>query len=180
MKKRLRPFLLTTLASNALCVLGFFLCVFPGFWALANWMLVGPVVMMEGLRFRAAMRRSRALYKRARRTVYAIVFIHIGAPIIVSSVNAVLIIALVRLFKKDAKQTSAIVQTMQELVSMPITIGFSSFASVVSALLYWKLRRAGGETMDLALEEFAREEAASGDGVSSKRTRFVTPLRTTR
>jgi serine/threonine protein kinase len=180
MKKRLRPFLLTTLASNALCLLGFLLCVFPGFWALANWMLVGPVVMMEGLRFRAAMKRSRALYKRARRTVFAIVFIHIGAPVIASSINAVLIIALVKLFKKDAKESSAIVQTLQELVSMPVTITFSSVASVVSALLYWKLRRAGGETMDLALEEFAREEAASGDGLSSRRTRFITPLRTTR
>ena len=72
---------------------------------------------------RAAMKRSRALYQEARRTVFAIVFIHIRcASTLVSSINAVLIIALVNCSSRHANKSSAIVQMIQALVSMPITI----------------------------------------------------------
>ncbi|HXM35077.1 MAG TPA: protein kinase, partial [Pyrinomonadaceae bacterium] len=181
MKKRLRPFLLTTLLTNLLCLIGIVMCILPGIYLISNLALVGPLVMMEDLRGRAAMKRSRALYKRSRRTVFAIVFIHIGAPILVASISAVLIVAMVKLFKPAESQAPAIVSMIQPLVSLPITIFFSSLAAVVTALLYWKTRLAGGETMTQALVQFAEEEAATaGRGLKRMRTRFATPMKSNR
>jgi len=177
MRKRLRPFLLTILLTNLLCLIGTVMCILPGIYLIANFSMVGPVVMMEDLRGRAAMKRSRALYKRARRTVYAILFIHIGAPALVGGISAVLLIALVKLFKPSESQATAIVEMIQPLTTLPITILFSSLASVVTALLYWKTRLAGGETMAQGLAQFAEEEAASGKGLQRTRTRFGTPIK---
>jgi hypothetical protein len=72
------------------------LCVLPGIYVLANVCLLGSVLMMEDVRGRAALKRSRALYKRSRRTVIAIVLIHIGAPILMTTVAALLIVAVVK------------------------------------------------------------------------------------
>jgi serine/threonine protein kinase len=180
MKKRLRPFLLTTLLTNVVCLIGFAMCILPGIYLIANFAMVGPVVMMEDLRGRAAMKRSRALYKRSRRMVFAIMFIHIGAPILVGSISAVLIIALVKLFKPAASEGPAIFSMIQPLVSLPTTILFSSLASVVTALLYWKTRLAGGETLAQALAQFAEEEGVAGRGLKRTRTRFGTPVKTSR
>ena len=178
MRKRLRPFMLTTILSNLLCLIGIVLFILPGLYLIANFSMVAPVVMMEDLRGRPAMKRSRALYKRSRRTVVAIMFIHFGAPSLVSVISALLIVAVVKLFNKRADEAGDIVKMAQSLVALPTTVLFSSIAAVVSALLYWKTRLAGGETMAQALLQFAEEEAATGQG--SIRTRFGTSMRTSR
>lgn len=180
MKKRLRPLLLTTLLANVLCLIGIAFCILPGIYLIANFAMVGPLVMMEDLRGRAAMKRSRTLYKRSRRTVYAIVFIHIGAPILVGGISFVLLIALVKLFKPPAGEGPTIVSMIQPLITLPATILFSSMASVVTSLLYWKTRLAGGETMTQALAQFAEEEAAAGRGLKRTRTPLGTPRKTSR
>jgi len=180
MKKRLRSLLFTTLLTSVLCVIGMIICVVPGIYLFANLTLVGPVVMMEGLRGRAAMKRSRALYKRSRRTVFAIVLIHLCVPILGSIVSTVLLIALAKLFKPGANESSVFVTMGQSLVNLPITILFGSMVSVVTALLYWKTRLAGGETMGQALAEFAEEETTEGRVLKSRRTRFGMPVKTTR
>ena len=180
MKKRLRPFLLTTLLTNVLCLIGLAMCILPGVYLIAIFSMVGSVVMMEDLRGRAAMKRSRALYKRSRRTVYAIDAIHICAPALVGGISGVLLIALVKLFKPPGSEAPEIFSIIQPLVSLPTTILFSSMASVVTALLYWKTRLAGGETMAQALAQFAEDEEAAGSGLKRTRTRLGTPRTTSR
>ncbi len=105
-------------------------------------------------------------------------FIHIGAPALVGGISAVLLIALVKLFKPSESQATAIVDMIQPLTTLPITILFSSLASVVTALLYWKTRLAGGETMAQALAQFAEEETVTELGSKRTRTRFGTPMKT--
>ena len=178
MKMRARPFLMTTILSTVLCLLGFAFCLLPGFYLVANFTMVAPVVMMEDLRGRAALKRSRALYKRSRRTVVAVVLIHIGAPSLISACSAVLIVAVVNLFK--AHEGSVAVSMIQSLVSLPITVLFSSMVSVVTALLYWKTRLSGGETMAQVLAQFAAEEAIAGQGSKGLRSRLGTPIKTSR
>lgn len=180
LKKRLRPFLLTTLATNLLGLIGIFMCVLPGIYAIANFALVAPVVMMEDLRGRGALKRSRALYKRSRRTVFAIVLIHIGIPILVSVISALLIVAVVKAVRPHANEAGAMVGMIQQLVILPTSIFFSSLASVVTALLYWKTRLAGGETMAQGLAQFAAEEGVTGGGPQGRRPRFGTPMKTSR
>jgi serine/threonine protein kinase len=51
----------------------------------------------------------------------------------------------------------AISQQIFELLWLPFVIMITSFTSVVTALLYFKTRQAGGETMNNLLEEFEEE-----------------------
>ncbi|MDQ2920078.1 MAG: protein kinase, partial [Acidobacteriota bacterium] len=181
MKKRLWPFMLTGLLASFLVLVGLVMCVLPGLYVLANLCLVGPVLMMEDLRGRAAMKRSRALYKRSRRTVIAIVLIHIGAPVLMTTVAALLIVAVVKaLNPAGTLHANSAVTIAQQFVSLPITILVSSLASVVTALLYWKTRLAGGETMKQALLQFGAEDAPAGRGQKRPRTRARTSMRTGR
>jgi serine/threonine protein kinase len=181
MKMRLWPFIWTTLVTSILGIVGLAMCLLPGLYVLANFVLVGPVVMMEGLRGRAAMKRSRALYKRSRRTVFAIVLIHFGAPMLAQTVIALLLVAVVKALKPDNDlHANSVVTMAQQIINLPITILLSSLASVVTALLYWKTRQAGGETMKQALVQFDAEDAPSGPGQKRLRTRARTSMRSRR
>lgn len=178
MKKRLRPFMLTGLLASVLGILGLLMCVIPGVYVLANFALVGPVLMMEDLRGRAALKRSRELYKRSRRTVFAIVLIHICVPIFVNIVAALLIVAVVKAVNPTGTlHANSAVTIAQQLVGLPITILLSSLASVVMALLYWKTRLAGGETMKQALLQFGADDSPEGSGHKKLRPRARTSRR---
>lgn len=180
-KKRLWPFMWTGLVASVLAVIGLLMCFLPGIYVLANLCLVGSVLMMEDLRGRAAMKRSRALYKRSRRTVIAIILIHIGVPLLISSVASLLIVAVAKAINPSgALHANSIVTIAQQLISLPITILLSSLASVVTALLYWKTRLAGGETMKKSLVQFAAEDAPAGPGQKRLRTRTRTSMKTGR
>jgi len=178
LKKRLWPYMWTCLVASLLAVVGLVMFVLPGIYVLANLCLVGSVLMMEDLRGRAAMKRSRALYKRSRRTVIAIVLLHIAAPFVINTVAALLIVAVVKaLNPSGALHANSAVTITQQLVELPITILFSSLASVVTALLYWKTRLAGGETMKQALLQFGADGAPDGSGQKNLRTRARTSRR---
>ena len=88
LKKRLRPFLLTTVMISFLIVLGLLLCIVPGLYLMLNFALVAPVLMMEDYRGRAALKRSRALYKRSRRTVVAVIIIQMIVPFVLSAISS--------------------------------------------------------------------------------------------
>ena len=181
MKARLWPFVWTTMVTNFLAILGLALCFVPGIYVMINFVLVGPVVMMENLRGRGAMKRSRALYKKSRRTVLAIVLIHIGAPILTQAILALLIVAVAKALKPgDDLHANSIVTMSQQIVNLPFAILLSSFASIVTALLYWKTRQAGGETMRQALVQFDGEEALDVHGQKRPRTRARTSMRSSR
>jgi uncharacterized membrane protein YGL010W len=181
LKERLWPFMWTGFVASLLGLLGLLMCVLPGIYVLANLCLVGPVLMMEDLRGRPAMKRARELYKRSRRTVIAIVLIHIGAPILMNTVAALLLVAVVKAINPSgALHANSIVTIAQQLISLPITIFFSSLASVVTALLYWKTRLAGGETMKPALLQFDAGGAGIGRGQKRLGTRARTSMRTGR
>ena len=179
LKKRLWPYLWTGLLASVLAVVGLVMCVVPGVYALANLCLLGPVLMMEDLRGRAAMKRSRALYKRSRRTVIAIVLLHIFAPLLINTAAALLIVAVVKALNPSGTlHANSAVTIAQQLVSLPITIFLSSLASVVTALLYWKTRQAGGETMKQELLKFEGEDLSEGPRPKRRRTRSRTSIRT--
>jgi serine/threonine protein kinase len=178
LRKRLWPFMWTGLVASVLAVVGLVMCVLPGVYVLANLCLVGPILMMEDLRGRAAMKRSRALYKRSRKTVFAIVLLHIGAPLLINTVAALLIVAVVKALNPSGSlHANSAVTIAQQLISLPITILLSSLASVVTALLYWKTRLAGGETMKQALLQFDTEDVPEGPGQKRPRTRTRISMR---
>jgi hypothetical protein len=181
MRKRLRPFMLTTMLTNFMVVCGMLLCVAPGLYLMTRFAMVAPTVMMEDLRGRPAMKRSHALFKRSRRTVIAIIFIHLVIPMIIGATTGLLIAAVAKAVSNEGlKGLVSIISMSQQIVSLPFTILLSSLASVVSALLYWKLRLAGGETLKQAFRQFAEEESPANKWQQKMRTGHSTPARTTR
>jgi serine/threonine protein kinase len=181
MRKRLRPFILTTMVTNLMVLFGLILCVVPGLYLLTRFALVAPAVMMEDLRGRAAMQRSRALFRRSRRTVIAIIFIHIVIPMLVTATISVLVALVAKAVSSGGmKGLVSIISASQQIVSLPFTILLSSLASVVTALLYWKTRLAGGETLREAFLHFEEAEAPASNWQKKMRTRLQTPTRTTR
>jgi hypothetical protein len=148
---------------------------------MANFALVAAVVMMEDLSGVKAMKRSRALYKRSRRTVIAIICVHVMVPFFVNLIAGLLIVAVVKALKPgELKPANNIVTMIQHVVSLPVTIIVSSIASVISALLYWKTRQAGGETLRDAISHFTREDASARRWQERMRTRLQTIARTNR
>ena len=181
LRQRWWPYMWTGLLASVLGVLGLVLCVVPGIYVLANFCLVGSVLMMEDLRGRGALKRSRELYMRARPTVYGIVLIHIGAPMFINSVAALLIVAVVKALNPSGTlHANSAVTIAQQLIQLPILILLSSLASVVTALLYWKTRLAGGETMKQALLQFSDDNLLTSRSPRKLRTRARTSMRTHR
>lgn len=191
---------LTALISTV----GYFLAILPGVLLSSLFMLIAPSIMMEGVRGRAAIRRSVKLFTRAPLTIFATSFIifiisallpiFLGLSIgsIVGNVEKSWQIEKMRQegvpsaaerkkaeeasgVKKEEKGSgfgfkwgskgviigddveeemdenfrvrSSIVETTFELIWTPIHLLIIAFSSVVSALIFFKTRQAGGESM---------------------------------
>jgi serine/threonine protein kinase len=81
----------TTLIS----FVGFGFCLIPGLILSVRYGLVSPVIMMENLKGKAAIRRSVQLTKRAYRTAFATMLIYLILPVIISGLSAKLASSLV-------------------------------------------------------------------------------------
>jgi serine/threonine protein kinase len=87
-RKKWKSLVGTGLMTTVLTFIGFFLlCLIPGMIMSVLWALVAPVVMMENLRGRAAMKRSSKLVKRSLRTTAAAVLIMFAVPFFVASLT---------------------------------------------------------------------------------------------
>lgn len=178
LRKRLKPFLMTTMLVNLMAVIGMLLCVVPGLYVIVNYALVAPVVMMEEVKGRAAMRRAKTLARRSLRTVIAVIFIHIGVPIILASTTAFLVFSVFKALKVEIH--SETFNLIYQLVFFPVSVVLASLASIVTALLYLKTRQTGGETLDEALGKFEEEELPRSNWELRMRERLHTSMRTVR
>ena len=87
----------TGLMTTILSFIGYMLCI-PGLIMSILWALVAPVVMMENLRGRAAMKRSSKLVKRSLGTTMAAVFIMFMVPFLVASMTSAIVALSVKAF----------------------------------------------------------------------------------
>ncbi|HEX8089945.1 MAG TPA: protein kinase, partial [Blastocatellia bacterium] len=178
LKKKLRPLLLTTLMVGFFSVVGLALLIIPGAIFFINSSLAAPVVMMENLRGRAAIRRSKALVKRARGTVIAIILIQYVMPALASSLimsalgNSQIVIRVGR-GTDFTSRASAMIGTLLNIFFIPLL-------STLTALLYLKVRQIGGETLKEALSEFEEEETPRAKWQQRMRERLHTPTHTSR
>jgi serine/threonine protein kinase len=178
LKKKLRPLLLTTFMVGFFSFVGLALLVIPGVIFFINSSLAAPVVMMENLKGRAAIRRSKALVKRARGTVIAIILIQYAMPAIVSSfiitafTNSKMIVRIGQALDQSSR-ISAIISTLLNVLFIPLL-------STLTALLYLKARQLGGETLKEALSEFEAEETPNTKWQQRMRVRLHTPTHTSR
>ena len=83
-QKKWRVFAGTVTVTTLLSFLGYALCLVPGIILSVRFHLVAPIVMMENLSGRAALKRSTQLVKRSLGTVVAAVFLQFFVPMIVA------------------------------------------------------------------------------------------------
>ena len=85
LKKRWKPFLKTSIRVTLRVVIGMILLVIPGIIMSVRYALYAPVVLLEGLEKKAAMRRARELASRSWRTVIIITILQFLIPTMVSA-----------------------------------------------------------------------------------------------
>ena len=155
LKRRRRVFALTSLLVLALILLGSVLFVIPGLIAALVFGLYAPVAIMEQHGVRGTLRRSRVLSRRALGTVLVITLVQFALPVLVW--KAAVHTDFTLQFHDDwsPKQfgfnfsmsgPSALYQLLNVFVT-PLT-------AIMASLLYLKTRKAGGESLRDASEQF--------------------------
>lgn len=190
-------------------------------------MLIAPSIMMEGVRGRAAFRRSIELIKRSFRTVVATAILVYIVPIGLAMAIALSLTGLMNAFDPPEKAAEKVVaeqsgetaigegdlsfkldgkglrlttdtaqnekqelsmakklrnsiqQGLYELLWTPISMLMFSFTSVITALLYFKTRQAGGESLHELLLQFEEDECEVSNWKTRVRERLLQSGRTT-
>jgi hypothetical protein len=155
-RKRLKPLLTTLFRAGIKAIIGLCLFVIPGVIVFINNSLAAPVVMMEGLRGKAALKRSKALVKRARRTVIVILFIQWLIPTIIASAAAAFIAVTLKM--SSGEHARLLTARISGMMTAALNMFFVPFIATLTALLYLKTRQIGGETLKEALSEFEEED----------------------
>jgi serine/threonine protein kinase len=104
----------TGLLNAILTSIGYVICFFPGLYLSVIWALVSPIIMMEGLSGRTAMKRSRMLVRRSLRTTIAASFIMFIVPFFVASLIGFFAATTVKSFSDSKEQIAEIKREMQK------------------------------------------------------------------
>jgi serine/threonine protein kinase len=180
LKRRWRPFLRTSirvtlmiLAGFALLLIpgiilvmknmqatlplmvGFILFCIPGIVIMIRYALYAPVVLMDGLEKRAALKRANELSRRSRRTVVALLLIQFILPIIIGSLVGYFSVKMKgegNIIIGNSSRVLGHLAPLFNIITVPLI-------SITTALLYLKMRQLGGETFKETLEQFESVEA---------------------
>lgn len=171
LRKRWRAFLRTSLRVTIRQIIGFILLVIPGFIVSARYMLYAPVVLMEGLEKKAALKRARELASRSWRTVIIIVVLQFLVPLVVSTLMGQIGVSTNSKAEVKLSNQSLSRQIYQQLSGL-VNIFVVPLASIVSALLYLKMRQLGGETLSAALDQISDVNVDRSQWQKRMRTRL--------
>lgn len=174
-KKRLKPFALTTLRVVLFTCLLLPLLVFPGVIYFINASLAAPVVIIENLKGRAAVRRSKSLVKHARLTVIAILILEWTIPALMSS----LVLSALGI-KRQAQGGIGVSLRFGEWISTSLNVIVIPLIAMLTALLYLKVRQLGGERLKDMLDQFEQEEAPQTKWQKRMRERLSSSSHSTR
>jgi hypothetical protein len=167
LRRRWRPFLRTGIRVALRILIGFILCIIPGIVMTVRYFLWAPVVLMEGLEKKPALKRARALASRSWWTIIIVVVLQFLVPAIVNSAVAFAI--------------GATNQSLHNTVRIKITSQVSSFVNIfvlplmaiVPALLYLKMRQLGGETLNDVMAKIEEDEGTRSAWQQRMRTRLT-------
>ncbi|MCM3870838.1 MAG: serine/threonine protein kinase [Pyrinomonadaceae bacterium] len=169
LKKRWKPFLKTSIRVTLRVVIGSILLVIPGIVVSVRYALYAPVVLLEGLETKAAMRRARELASRSWRTVIIVTLLQFLIPAIIS--------ALFGRFSGNGKHsgTGFTLRTVYQHFSGLLNIFIMPLMSIVPALLYLKMRQLGGETISNALAQIEEADETRSKWQQRMRSRATLP-----
>jgi serine/threonine protein kinase len=172
LKKRWKPFLKTSLGVTLRVIIGTILLFIPGIVQQLRYAFYAPVVLVEGLEKKAARQRSRQLASRSWRTMIIVWLLQFTIPIAVS-----LLLGQLHIGTRPAgapKQGMRMQEIYKQLISL-INIVVVPLVSIVSALLYLKMRQLGGEPISEALAQIEEVEPRGSNWQQRMRTRVALP-----
>ena len=170
LKRRWRPFLKTSIRVTIGIVIGYILLVIPGLVRSIRYALYAPVVLIEGLEGKAAMKRARSLASRSWRTVIIVSLLQIIIPMTVSA-----IIGRFSVGSTSQPKNEVSLRPVFQQVSGLVNIFIVPLISIVPALLYLKMRQLGGEPLGSALSEIEQMDAKHSTWQQRMRTRLSLP-----
>ena len=138
--KRWRPFLKTMIRVTLWFFLGILCLIIPAMVIWIRYSLYAPVVLIEGLQGKAAMRRARELASRSWKTIIVVAIIQFLIPAIVSGFVGFMA------GRSKVEKNSISAQTFQQILNLA-NIFVIPLISIVPALLYVKMRQLGGEPL---------------------------------
>ena len=166
LRARWRPFLSTGIRISLRILLGFILFVIPGIVMTLRYSLWAPVVLMEGLEKKAALKRARTLASRSWWTIIFAMCIQFLVPAIVGGIFGAIIGG-----TSGTKGHLRVEITSQ--LSALVKIFVLPLISIVPALLYLKMRQFGGETLNDVIAQIEQVEGARSDWQERMRTRLI-------
>jgi hypothetical protein len=165
LRKRWRPFLKTIVRVTLRIILGSLLLIVPGIIIWIRYSLYAPVVLIEGLEKKAAMKRARELASRSWRTIIIVSILQIVIPMTVSFFVGRIKVG-VNLPR--ASLGSKIYEQWLALVNVFVV----PLITIVPALLYLKMRQLGGESLSAALAQIEESEGERTKWQQRMRTRL--------
>jgi serine/threonine protein kinase len=170
LRRRLRPYLRTSLGVVVRILIGYLLFLIPGLVMTIRYAVYAPVVLLEGLSKKAALRRASELAARSWRTVVGVAALQICIPMLVGGVVGAI-------SGSGPKNThGAVVITVNQLpaiLSPLANIIITPLTSIMMALLYLKLRQMGGESLGETLAQFETPEDTRSLWQQRMRTRLT-------
>lgn len=165
LRKRWRPFLKTMIRVTLWILLGILLLIIPGMVMWMRYSLYAPVVLVEGLQGKAAMRRARELASRSWKTVVIVAILQFLIPAIVSSFVGFMV------GRSKVEKNSISAQTVQHTLEL-LNIFVIPLISIVPALLYVKMRQLGGESLSSVWAQIEEGEGKQSAWQQRMRTRL--------
>ncbi|MDT4966571.1 MAG: serine/threonine protein kinase, bacterial [Acidobacteriota bacterium] len=151
LRKRWRPFFATSIRVGLRVLIGFIVLIIPGIVMMVRYTLYAPIVLLEGLQKRAAMKRARELVKRSRSTVIKVVLLQLLIPMIITGIAG----SVVRIGSQEkgslATKIYAHLLTLMNILIVPLI-------SIMVAGLYMKLRQMSGEQLRNTLEQLETDD----------------------
>ena len=171
LRRRWKPFLKTGLNVVLRMAIGFVLLIIPMVIVQVRYLLWGPVVLMEGLQGKAALKRARSLASRSWRTMILVLLIQFCVPAIVGAIVG----GLLGLNETQAHQHGWHIRVTGQLSEL-LNIFVLPLLAIVPALLYLKMRQFGGETLTDAMAQLQELEPTKSLWQQRMKTRLtVTP-----
>lgn len=151
LKRRWKPFLRTSIRVTLMIMLGFIMLIIPAFFMMVRYALYAPVVLVEGLEKRAAIKRTKELVRRERRTVMFVVMVQLLIPLFLGWIVGW---SMKGAAEGQAHVSPRVIEKITPLINLFITPLFS----IMTALLYLKARQLGGESLKQSIDQFEQEE----------------------
>jgi serine/threonine protein kinase len=176
LKRRWRIFLASALLVMTLILLGSVLFIVPGVLAAMIYVLTAPVVIMEQHGVRGTLRRSRTLSGRALGTALVITIVEFALPLLVwrAAVHTDFSLQLNDDFTPKQFGFNFSMSGWSALYHL-LNVFITPLTAIMASLLYLQTRKAGGESLRDASDQFEALDIPRSRWQARMRSRSSTP-----